>query len=117
VKYSGIRIIDLTPDNHTAVNQAADLLVSGFKEHNPNAWPDIKAALAEVRETFQEGHLARIAIDKNGNVLGFIGGIRHYHGHSWELHPLVVEPSYQRKGIGRGKRTHQIGCQQRRDNL
>jgi aminoglycoside 6'-N-acetyltransferase I len=101
VKYSGIRIIDLTPDNHTAVNQAADLLVRGFKEHNPNAWPDIKAALAEVRETFQEGHLARIAVDKNDNVLGFIGGIRHYHGRSWELHPLVVAPAYQRMGIGR----------------
>jgi aminoglycoside 6'-N-acetyltransferase I len=96
-----IRIIDLTPGNQAAINQAADLLVRGFKEHNPNAWPHMEAALKEVKETFQEGHFARIAVDENGNVLGFIGGIRHYHGHSWELHPLVVEPTHQRKGIGR----------------
>jgi aminoglycoside 6'-N-acetyltransferase I len=39
-------------------------------------------------------------VDKKGKVLGWIGGISEYHGYSWELHPLIVEPEYRRQGIG-----------------
>jgi aminoglycoside 6'-N-acetyltransferase I len=95
-----IRIIDLRPDNPEAITETASLLFNGFREHNPNGWPDMEAAFREVEESLQEGHISRIAMDKENKVLGWIGGIGKYQGHVWELHPLVVDPDYQRHGIG-----------------
>jgi aminoglycoside 6'-N-acetyltransferase I len=96
-----IRIIDLRPDNLRAITETASLLFRGFREHNPNGWPDMDAALQEVKESFQKDRISRIAINSNGSVLGWIGGIGKYQGHVWELHPLVIDPDYQRQGIGR----------------
>lgn len=78
-----MQIIDLRPEDEQAVQQAATLLVDVFP---PDAWPD---------------RISRIAVDGQGMVLGWIGGIREYDGHAWQLHPLVVHPAYQGQGIGR----------------
>ena len=96
-----MQIIDLNPDNKEAINQAAALLIENFKEHAPNAWPDMESALEEVQESFGSGRISRVAVDESGTVLGWIGGIRKYRGNVWELHPLVVRPDCQGKGIGR----------------
>jgi aminoglycoside 6'-N-acetyltransferase I len=94
-------IIDLSPDDLDRQEQAAKLLVIGFALHWPDAWPDLQSALEEVKESLQADRISRIAIDGDGNVLGWIGGMPQYDGHTWELHPLVVHPDYQGKGIGR----------------
>jgi aminoglycoside 6'-N-acetyltransferase I len=94
-------IIDLSPDDLDRQEQAAKLLVIGFAQHWPDAWPDLQSALEEVKESLQADRISRIAIDGDGNVLGWIGGMPQYDGHTWELHPLVVHPDYQGKGIGR----------------
>jgi len=96
-----MRIVDLEPGDEETVRQAAILLVEGFKENWPDAWPDVDAALEEVRESFGEGRIRRVAVGENGAVLGWIGGIPSYGGKVWELHPLVVRPDLQRRGIGR----------------
>ena len=95
-----MQIIDLHPDDEDRIQQAAALLVDGFKAHWPDAWPDRAAALAEVRESFDDDRVSLVAVDE-GIVLGWIGGMRQYEGHAWELHPLVVHGDHRRRGIGR----------------
>jgi aminoglycoside 6'-N-acetyltransferase I len=96
-----MQITDLHPDDEPVIQQAATLLVESFKEHWPEAWPDLESALQEVRESFEADRISRVALDEDGMVLGWIGGIRQYDGNVWELHPLAVRPDRQRQGIGR----------------
>src|SRR6266487_3689913 len=79
-----MRIIDLDPADQRAIEQTAALLVEGFRAHWPHAWPNMEAALEEVRESFESGRLSRVAVGEDGTVLGWIGGIEQYHGNVWE---------------------------------
>ena len=94
-------IIDLPPDDTGLITQAAVLLVEGFRDCAPAAWPDMDSALEEVHESFEADRISRVMVNDAGQVLGWIGAQPHYGGHSWELHPLVVSPAHQRQGIGR----------------
>src|SRR5947208_4820853 len=93
-------IADLQPNDAAAIEQAAHALVIGFRDQAPDAWPDLAAARAEVQEALESGKICRVAHDTDGSVLGWIGG-HLYYARVWELHPLVVYPSAQRRGIGR----------------
>jgi aminoglycoside 6'-N-acetyltransferase I len=95
-----MQITDLHPNDHVAVEQAVQALVVGFRAHAPDAWPDLAAARSEVPEALEPGKLCRVARDTDGSVLGWIGGRLSY-ARVWELHPLVVHPAVQRRGIGR----------------
>ncbi len=75
--------------------------MDGFREPEPDAFPDLASALVEVRKSFAPERLSRAAVEPPGTALGWIGGIRLYRGRTWELHPLVVRPDRQRQGIGR----------------
>jgi aminoglycoside 6'-N-acetyltransferase I len=92
-------IIDLGSDNEKVVRQVAELLVDAFA-HIPDWLKDMNGALAQVRESFGAGRISRVALDDEGNALGWISGIPEYDGHAYELHPLAVKPSAQRRGIG-----------------
>lgn len=96
-----MQIIDLRPEDERIIQQVAALLVDSFKEHWSDAWSNLDSALQEVQASFEIDRISRVAIDGNGVVLGWIGGIRQYDGKVWELHPLVVRSEYRRKGIGR----------------
>ncbi len=96
-----MRIVDLGPDDEQRVQQAATLLVEGFREQAPDAWPTVEAALAEVRESFAPDRVSRVAVADDGTVLGWVGAISQYGGRVWELHPLVVGPAFQHRGVGR----------------
>ena len=96
-----VKIITLSPDDEWAIEQVAALLIEGFKAHAPNAWPNMAAALEEVQESFGKDRISRIALDQSGEIVGWIGGLSHYDGNVWEIHPLVVKPSRQGGGIGR----------------
>src|SRR5262245_7487827 len=94
-------LTNLHPDDISAIQQAAALLVAGFQAHWPDAWPDLASALAEVHEALAPEKICRVAREQDGTVLGWIGGNPQYHGRVWELHPLVVRPDMQGRGIGR----------------
>lgn len=96
-----VQIVDLLASDDPKIQQVARLLVEGFKQHSPDAWSDINAALLEVQASFGGDRISRIAVGDNGEVLGWIGGIRQYDGNVWELHPLVVKAEFSRQGIGR----------------
>src|SRR5438128_2199099 len=96
-----MHIVDLPPEDEAAIEQVARLLVEGFAAHWPEAWPDMESALEEVRESFGADRISRIALDEDGTVLGWVGGISQYRGHVWELHPLVVSIRHQGQGVGR----------------
>lgn len=96
-----MRIVDLSADDERMLRQAAMLLVDGFREHAPDAWPDLEAGLAEVRESLQRDRISRVVLDDDGTVLGWIGGMPQYDGRVWELHPLIVGAAHRGRGIGR----------------
>jgi aminoglycoside 6'-N-acetyltransferase I len=96
-----LRIIDLTPDHATAIRQTAQLLFASFQEHWPDAWPTLEDALQEVQDSFAADRVSRIALDDEGNVIGWIGGIRQYDGQVWELHPLAVSAAARGQGVAR----------------
>lgn len=96
-----MRVIDLPAGDTELIRQAAELLVEGFREHWPDAWPDLDAALSEVHEALEDGKICRAALDEEGILLGWTGAIPGYDGNVWELHPMVVRQEQRERGIGR----------------
>lgn len=95
-----MHIRDLSSADTHLIEQIAAMLVDSFSENWPDAWPTLEEALEEVHESFEEGRISRVALDENGNALGWIGG-QHTYGSVWELHPMVVHGNHRRQGIGR----------------
>ncbi len=93
-------IVDLADAGEEIREQAAAMLVEAFRIQSPNWCPDLPAARAEVQEALEPGRLARVALDDETQALGWIAATSRYDGHAWELHPLVVRPDKQRRGVG-----------------
>ena len=95
-----MQIRDLQAGDAAAIEQAAQALVEGFRVQAPDAWPDLVEARSEVHKAVELGKVCRVARDADGALLGWIGG-QHSYARVWELHPLVVIPAAQRRGLGR----------------
>jgi len=95
-----MRIVDLRGLGERGLRDAASLLVEGFREAAPEAWPDLPSARDEVREALEDEKVCLAVVAEDGSVLGWVGAMPTYRGRVWELHPLVVRPDRQRKGIG-----------------
>jgi aminoglycoside 6'-N-acetyltransferase I len=95
-----MRIVDLNSLDEAGRQQAAEVLVAAFKTFYPTAWPALADGIEEVREALEPDRIARAAIDDDGKLVGWIGGIDAYDGNMWELHPLAVDPAVQTRGIG-----------------
>lgn len=94
------RIAALNSLGPAARTQAAEILMAAFAADYPHAWPTLPAALTEVDEALADDHLALAALDESGALSGWVGAIRAYAGHAWELHPLAVHPQRQGQGVG-----------------
>lgn len=96
-----VTIIDLR-DDREVMRQVAELFVDGFRGTTVDVdWPTFDAAFTEVQQSLGEGRISRAALTREGEVIGWIGGIEEYDGRVWELHPLVVRRDYRRRGVGR----------------
>jgi aminoglycoside 6'-N-acetyltransferase I len=95
-----VRIFDLDQADEPRVEQTAALLVAAFAGLT-DTWSTIEHAREEVHESFEDDRISRIALDDDGQVIGWIGGISEYGGNAWELHPLAVRPDWQGRGVGR----------------
>ncbi len=92
-----MQIGDLDPADSEARERCAQLLVDEFRDLAPDAWPMIGKARDTVDECLQSGPVRVARIDEA--IVGWIGG-RHAYSLVWELHPLVVARTAQKRGIG-----------------
>jgi aminoglycoside 6'-N-acetyltransferase I len=92
-------ILDLATADEETIRQAAKVLVEGFEDDWPDARRTEEEALEEVQEVLGKDRICRVALGEDGTVLGWIGGLPSYGSKVWELHPLVVRPDLQRRGI------------------
>ena len=67
--------------------------------HLPSAYNEPGEAEAEVALRSVDGDWLGYAALDGERLAGWIGAIRTY-SHGWEIHPLVVAPDCQRRGIG-----------------
>ncbi len=92
-----VLITQLTPAMTVAIQQAAVILHHVFAPQG--SWETLEEAIQEVQEMLAPERMAWVAM-LGAEVVGWIGGVPHYDGNVWELHPLVVKPAWQRQGIG-----------------
>jgi aminoglycoside 6'-N-acetyltransferase I len=91
-----LRIVDfaaLTPHQRA---EAARLLRDGFA-HMPNAFDGRHEE--EVASFFTDPARSALAALEGETLVGWVGLIETY-DYAWELHPLVVDPPHQRRGVG-----------------
>lgn len=94
-----MKIRPLEHEDEEIQTRVAEMLVQGFSDMSPDAWPNLKLAREEVQESFGPGRMSYVALEGR-KVLGWIGAIRQYKGNTWELHPLVVHKDHRHEGIG-----------------
>lgn len=95
-----VPIRDLRSDADNLTEQAAQLLLDAFLNRTSD-WQDIESARLEVVASLEPEQISRVFVDREGAVLGWIGGMPMYGGRVWEIHPLVVHRAHRRHGIGR----------------
>lgn len=93
-----LRIVDFPELTAAQRGQAADAMRAGFGHI-----PDYDApgqAEAEVATFFADPQRWALAALDGDTLLGWIGLLSDTYPHGSELHPLVVDPGHQRRGVG-----------------
>ena len=93
-----MEIRPLDPHDAEVRERLAELLVEGFRKSAPDAWPTIEKARESVDECVEQGPI--LVACAEGRIAGWVGA-RPTYSRVWELHPMVVDPAFQRGGVGR----------------
>lgn len=94
-----MQIVDLERTDSEKIAQVAEILRESFHGHCPD-YDDPDDALKKVMEAFDDHQISRVALDRDGAVIGWIGGIKQYNGKVLEIDPLVVRKNSQEGGVG-----------------
>lgn len=93
-KVFDMKFIHLSQENIDYKKQAVLLLQENFESYEES-----EVAINEMDELLETEKIC-IALVKDENVIGLIGGAPAYSGNVWELHPLVIKKSDQYQGFG-----------------
>ena len=96
---SGRRIIDLSPDDQTHIDQIAAFLFECFSKYSPGWLADKAACYRQITHSFNADRCSRVMVDEQDQAIGWIAAITDEH--CWEIHPIAVKPGQRRSGIGR----------------
>ncbi|MCR4402943.1 MAG: GNAT family N-acetyltransferase [Firmicutes bacterium] len=91
--------VDLHEANPDIREQAACVLFEAFRDRNIPAWTTLEDARREVSECTEDEYIC-LGIMEGNRLLGW-AGLRPMYHHTWELHPMVIRPECQRRGLGR----------------
>ena len=58
-----VQIKELAADEDALIGEVAAMLIEGFRQSAPDAFPDLQTAIAEVRESFAADRVTRVAVD------------------------------------------------------
>lgn len=92
-----MRVVSMADLTAAQLDAAAAVYVAALTRP-PAPPPEFGDVRAEVDEFFDAGRTALVALDGD-RVLGWTGAVLHSPA-LWELHPLVVHPDAQRRGVG-----------------
>ena len=94
-----MRIVDLRTLGPGEKDQAASLLVEGFAEHWPAAWPDFESAKGTVLECLSAARICRAAVGGDANVLGWSAAEPIYQGNVWSSTFWLFGPTVSAGGL------------------
>ncbi|MBN1698780.1 MAG: GNAT family N-acetyltransferase [Spirochaetales bacterium] len=91
--------VNLSESSPGIRKQAADVLYAASKAVTSASWDTFESSEREVEECCGNGNIA-IGYIRNGELLGWAGLRPMYGNVTWELHPVMVKPGFQKRGIG-----------------
>lgn len=91
-----VRPIRLTTEE---IDTVAAIVVTGFADRS-RAWPTLADGINEVITHSTDNHVSLVA-SIDDTIVGWISASPQYQQYGWELHPIVVAPKFQRRGVGK----------------
>jgi aminoglycoside 6'-N-acetyltransferase I len=95
-----VRIVELTRDRQSLIDQAAQLLHEAFRGRSAE-WQDLESARLYTMDCLTDEKIRRVALDHSDRVVGWIAATPAYGGRVWEIDVLAVSTAVRRHGIGR----------------
>lgn len=94
-----MRIEAPSAENEAVRAAMAELAFEAGSQISAQWLPTLAHAREEVDEALAPGRHARVARTPEGAIAGWIAWF-HTYGYVWEIHPLVVAPRMQGRGVG-----------------